>query len=1201
MSSLSLSREKTKKLGYQHANFFSRLTFSFVNPLIKLGSEGRIEDGTARDFLPDSDTAEILSENFEKAFAKVLLDEQEKARHGTKAKSLFSSCWATWRRVRLEPVGNNGPGENNLNTQGVEKFDDSDNEQTCISANQKQLVEKEVELLNWSKHSSKVLWQTLYKLYARRALAHLFFCLMEVGARICTPVVLRQLLDSLMRAEEKGQSGIWKGYMWAGLLSACGYWYLFAHHRVFFIGMRNGFLMRIQTIAAVYGKALRLNASSLRGISSGHVINLVSNDVNRFDAAATFWVFLICGPVELLAVFILVGLRLNFTSSSVGILPLLIFIPIQAALAKRISKLRIRTAKSTDERVRRTSEGIEGILAFKMLAWEGPLVNNLRKLRKIELETLTQTSFIKAINMSLTWCVGPVSSLCCFATSRYTGANLTVANIFYAIALLNLLRLSMGEFFSHAVEAVSELRISIERLSNFLMLKEPLPPPSSRKNASRDRESEQPRLNSRHKHENYSGNFTEGSTIEQNFDVIIGDNDFDWDLNDTMNRNDKDNTFGEGRAKLRVDQPLQGDASIDMKNRNLDPTVDCICPMDFKKTAPSLDSISLKVSHGELLAVIGPVGSGKSNIIAALLGELQSCRGPPIQIRGSVAHVGQSPWIMSDTVKNNILFGHKFEEDFYFRVLKACCLLDDIESMSDSDSTEIGERGISLSGGQKARLALARAAYSKSRVQLLDDPLSAVDPKVANHIFNECISARGIMGSSTRVLVTHQQQFLQHCDRIIAIRDGRIVAQGSYNELKALQIPGIIFDKGEKNNMEESCDSRGKYNESQADSAAIESLDTEVGLCIKTNDGRQLANTTPKIQEDASHLKCKNLSEKMNISLNGIGESSIGRIKSKRLRRFISSKLFTNGQVATDSEVSRNPSCPASSSLSQQSFSGYSGKLIVKEEKEHGSVRWRTYFEMLKLFGVFKIVLVAFGLFGGQALVLFSEYWLASWAATNQSDKLKSKWVWGYGAMVGGIIIVLLIRSLVFFYSAIHAATRLHDTSITHLFRAPLWFYHTNPSGRILNRFSKDQGIIDEQLPVVAFDALQAMMAVFGALVLLSIVIPYILILFIPLGAAFVWIQQRYLKTSRELKRFEAISRSPIYASFSETLRGLTTIRTFCVSKIFLGKFLACVTENAAWWFSWLTCARWVGFRLDFLVSVLLTVAPFLVSNLISS
>ena len=175
-------------------------------------------------------------------------------------------------------------------------------------------------------------------------------------------------------------------------------------------------------------------------------------------------------------------------------------------------------------------------------------------------------------------------------------------------------------------------------------------------------------------------------------------------------------------------------------------------------------------------------------------------------------------------------------------------------------------------------------------------------------------------------------------------------------------------------------------------------------------------------------------------------------------------------------------------------------------------------------------------------------------------------------------------------------ATKLHDAAMNTVFRAPLPFFHTNPTGRILNRFSKDQGIIDEQLSVVAFDALQAMMAVIGALILLAVVVPYILPLFVPLGFAFVWIQRRYLKTSRELKRFEAVTRSPLYASLSEALRGLSTIRAFNASKRFIDNFLEKLSDNAAWWFAWLTSARWIGFRLDFLVSIILTVAPFLVS-----
>lgn len=247
------------------------------------------------------------------------------------------------------------------------------------------------------------------------------------------------------------------------------------------------------------------------------------------------------------------------------------------------------------------------------------------------------------------------------------------------------------------------------------------------------------------------------------------------------------------------------------------------------------------------MAVVGTVGSGKSSLLAALLGELQPIwpidtssselpqpseastkkkstkisspsaataadtapnnnnkktpsvvQMPEIIVHGTVAYCSQVPWIEAGTVKENILFGLSYDEPRYRTVITACALEEDLAAMPAGDETEIGERGISISGGQKARLALARAAYSGASIQLLDDPLSAVDPAVGRTLFDKCIGPKGVMQGSTRVLVTHQRQYLPACDRVVVMRQGRVVLEGSYEELLKLNVPEIMPTQGKK-------------------------------------------------------------------------------------------------------------------------------------------------------------------------------------------------------------------------------------------------------------------------------------------------------------------------------------------------------------------------------------------------------------------
>ncbi len=198
----------------------------------------------------------------------------------------------------------------------------------------------------------------------------------------------------------------------------------------------------------------------------------------------------------------------------------------------------------------------------------------------------------------------------------------------------------------------------------------------------------------------------------------------------------------------------------------------------------------LGFESGSLTAVVGAVGSGKSSLLSAILGEMRVESGAGVKYGGSpspspsVAYVPQQAWIQNLTLRDNILFGKEFQEDKYGKVLDGCALRDDLRIMPGGDTAEIGENGINLSGGQKQRVSLARAAYSDADVQLLDDPLSAVDAHVGRHLFRELIGPGGLLAGKTRVLVTHNLSFLDRADKIVLMDKGKVAACGSFEDLK---------------------------------------------------------------------------------------------------------------------------------------------------------------------------------------------------------------------------------------------------------------------------------------------------------------------------------------------------------------------------------------------------------------------------------
>ncbi|XP_069811868.1 ATP-binding cassette sub-family C member 4-like, partial [Dendropsophus ebraccatus] len=227
-------------------------------------------------------------------------------------------------------------------------------------------------------------------------------------------------------------------------------------------------------------------------------------------------------------------------------------------------------------------------------------------------------------------------------------------------------------------------------------------------------------------------------------------------------------------SKPAVEQPEENEGDLLVRIQDL------TCYWDTTFEMPTLQNISCCVRPGDLVAVIGPVGAGKSSLLSAVLGELPKDKGF-VDIRGRIAYVSQQPWVFSGTVRSNILFGKEYNHEKYERVLRACALKKDLLQLDDGDLTTIGDRGVTLSGGQKARVNLARAVYQDADIYLLDDPLSAVDAEVGRHLFEKCICQA--LRKKLCILVTHQLQYLSSAKQILILKEGQMVGKGTFSEL----------------------------------------------------------------------------------------------------------------------------------------------------------------------------------------------------------------------------------------------------------------------------------------------------------------------------------------------------------------------------------------------------------------------------------
>ena len=519
-----------------------------------------------------------------------------------------------------------------------------------------------------------------------------------------------------------------------------------------------------------------------------------------------------------------------------------------------------------------------------------------------------------------------------------------------------------------------------------------------------------------------------------------------------------------------------------------------------------LKNLSFKVKPGSLVGIVGQVGAGKSSILSALLGEMTKTRGN-INTCGEIAYVSQQAWMRNMTLKNNILFGKTLSNRLYSKVIENCALTDDLAMLPNDDQTEIGEKGINLSGGQKQRINLARAVYSNRDIYLLDDPLSAVDAHVGKHLFENVIGPKGMLNKKTRILVTHGIGFLPEMDLILVVKDGRIAEMGKYESL--------INQKGEFSDF---------------------ILDQ-----LQQNEDFDVGTDTEQLWKDLESSQGKEEIIKKNIQ------------SSAKRRRPKTHSLGSISQVSTDDENPRstftNILIADNKSSDETVYKKLPAKDLIDEEYvEIKSVKIDIYSYYIKSAGISLMILSVVAYFFFQICTVGANIWLSVWSSDVEATDdfgVRNKYLIGYG-IIGLLQSVFIFAAIILLtFATINASILLHNQMLLRILKSPMSFFDTTPTGRIVNRFSKDIDEVDIMLPMHFKDVLNQFFNVLGVVFVLSFVSPAILIAIVPLSGFFILVQNFYLRTSRQLKRLISINRSPINSHLDDTLSGAATIRAF--------------------------------------------------------
>jgi ATP-binding cassette, subfamily C (CFTR/MRP), member 4 len=851
------------------------------------------------------------------------------------------------------------------------------------------------------------------------------------------------------------------------------------HQHGFFWAHRLGFSMKAATSSLLYRKSVHLSKQSMATVTTGLITNLISTDVERLLFAGPFLPFAIVSPAHLICSTYFVW-RLVGPFALCGMALIILTVPMHMLVSRTTAKLRTKSAEQTDKRVKLTSELLSGMRVIKMYAWEKAFAHVIQAIRKIEISYIQRSGYIKAANLSLYFCTSALVTLATFVPYHLSGHEVTATKVFTCYGYYNFVKLNMSLFMPNFIHSFSEMRVSLRRIEGFLMLPE-------------------------HSVESIQSH---SQPLPRNSDLSKGVS--NTQQNDTLNSIHmqlKDPETNKPQSELA----LVAETEIDHTTPNVSPQSSiCVNTMtcEWIKDTPVLREVTFEARAGDLICVVGPVGSGKSTLLMALLGELRPKSGS-VQVFGSKSYSSQDAWILSSSIRDNICFGEPFQEDWYEQVVSACSLLDDFARFPYGDMTEVGERGVTLSGGQKARLSLARAVYANRDILLLDDPLSAVDTRVGRHIFQKCLVE--LVKSKLRILVTHQVQYLPFVDKVIVLdRNGQMTAAGTYQQLLQQNLLGAS------------------------------------GLL--DNDKSEIRDDIDQIPADVS-----------------------------------------------DTDTKRKASLAMADS--RQSVSAPSQQLVKAEDRKEGVVSfdaYKNYWLADRSCGTVSMVTLVFGLLIlAQCSLVASDWFLSYWVQLDESDRTSNTQPLIYSMLVVALLIISFIRGFLFFRTSMHSSRYLHNVMFEAILRAPILFFDTNPVGRILNRFSKDLGMIDDYLVVTNFDAVQAAFAIVGAVFFVSIINPWIFLFSVPMLIIFVGYRQYYLPAGRDIRRIESLRRSPIFSHLSVTLTGIPILRCHNATQRFVKQMDEYIDKHSHSFYMFMAASRWLGFRLDMLSAMFVIVTVF--------